>query len=86
MAILFYHFSSHLITSSSKLYDFHGCFPEVAYHLDEISSGMAKQFKYLIGVLEKIRENPCVVAGTLKSPLIESEKAGVSNNPNFAVV
>lgn len=43
------------------------------------------KLKCLVGILERIKESHCEVARTLKSPLVESEKARVSNNPNFVV-
>ena len=60
------------------------CLPMIDYHLDSISSGMMK-LKCLTGILEIIKESHCEVARTLKSPLVESEKVKVSNNPNFSV-
>ena len=89
MAIIFYPLNPHIITF--LIFDSSMCtknvvlfLTKIAYRLDRIFPGMVK-LKNLIGILERIKERHCEMARTLKSPLVESEKARVSNNPNFAV-
>lgn len=49
-----------------------------------MSSGMMEQL--LNWCPKENKGKHCAMTRTLRSPLVESEKATVSNNPNFAVV